>query len=284
MAPELCVNNVSWGPRGGAPIIAQLSFTAPAGAVTVIVGPNGAGKSSLLRTLYRHHRPLAGTVLLDGEDVWRMDAAKAARRIAAVLQESSAAFPFTVTEVVEMGRIPHQRALLSGIGRRGQGAARDRLIVAEMIDRFELTTLADAPFSRLSGGEKQRVLLARAMAQEPGVIILDEPTNHLDIRCQLELLQILRQSGLTVIATVHDLGLAARVADQIVVMRDGRLRAVGAPQQALTPEVIREVFGVTAAIELAPASAPDGGRMRFAFALADAGRRAAGHHRDGARS
>lgn len=252
----IAAKGISWGPSAGRPIIETVDFDVPAGTVTAIVGPNGAGKSTLLRCLYRHHRPIAGTILLDGRDLWSIGARAVARKIAVVLQEAPTDFPFTVREVVETGRTPHQAGLFSW-------KAPDRLKVEEALDRFELTALADRAFAFLSGGEKQRTMLARAIVQEPGLIILDEPTNHLDIRHQLEILGDLRRLDATVIATMHDLNLAAAIADRVLVLQGGKMLGFGPPDMVLTPELVRRAFEVETTVD----RHPHDGRPRFSFHL-----------------
>lgn len=254
MTSFLQVTNVTWGPSPSRPIIENISFDVTPGSVTVIVGANGAGKSTLLRCIYRVQRPQQGQIWLDGEDIWRQKPQQVARKIAAVLQETPSDFPFTVREVVAMGRTPH----LSGFFSASSG---EEIIVNAMIERLELRQFAERPFAGLSGGEKQRALLARALVQEPGLLILDEPTNHLDIRHQLEILAELRQLEITVLATLHDLGLAASIADQIVVMHQGKIIAAGAPQHVLTSTVIARAFAVEAQIDKVD------GELRFAFSL-----------------
>ncbi|MGI6856306.1 ABC transporter ATP-binding protein [Mesorhizobium sp. 1B3] len=252
----ITAEGISWGPSAGRPIIENVGFDIPAGTVTAIVGPNGAGKSTLLRCLYRHHRPIAGTILLDGRDIWSVGARAVARKVAVVLQETPTDFPFTVREVVETGRTPHQAGPFSW-------KAPDRLKVEEALDRFELTALADRAFAFLSGGEKQRVMLARAIVQEPGLIILDEPTNHLDIRHQLEILRDLRRLDATVIATMHDLNLAAAIADGVLVLQGGKMLGFGPPDMVLTPELVRRAFEVETTVD----RHPHDGRPRFSFHL-----------------
>lgn len=252
----ITAKDVSWGPSAGRPIIEHVGFDVPAGTVTAIVGPNGAGKSTLLRCLYRHHRPVEGAILLDGQDIWSIGARAVARKVAVVLQETPTDFPFTVREVVETGRTPYQAGLFSW-------SARDCLKVEEALDRFELKALADRAFAQLSGGEKQRVMLARAIVQEPGLIILDEPTNHLDIRHQLEILRDLRRLDATVIATMHDLNLAAAIADRVLVLQGGRLLGFGPPDIVLTPELVRRAFDVETTVD----RHPHDGRPRFSFYL-----------------
>lgn len=255
MAHGLTIENVCWGPSSDRPIIEDVSFEVAPGTVTAIVGANGAGKSSLLRCVYRMNRPQAGRVLLDGGDIWSMRPPDVAGRVAAVLQESASDFPFTVREVVAMGRTPHLKGVFSA------PAFADEAVVERMLDRLELCELAGQPFSIVSGGERQRALLARALVQEPGLLVLDEPTNHLDIRHQLEILRELRKLKLTIVTSLHDLTLAAAIADQVVVMKAGRVEAAGPPHAVLTPEIILAAFQVDATV------AWRGDAMRFDFSL-----------------
>ncbi|WP_433237075.1 ABC transporter ATP-binding protein [Streptosporangium sp. CA-135522] len=239
---------------GGTPILHAVSLTAEAGEVVGLVGPNGSGKSTLLRTVYRSLRPASGGVRLGGHDVWAWTSRTAARRIAAVLQDDTTPATMTVTEVVELGRTPHHGLF----DRDGPG---DRTAVREAMERAGVSALSGRRFGSLSGGERQRVHLARALAQEPRLLILDEPTNHLDIRARFELLDLIRDLGTTTLAVMHELDLAARVCDSLVVLHGGRVAAAGPVLEALTPEVLRRVFGVHAQA----ARDPDG-IIRIAYA------------------
>ncbi|MDN3261278.1 ABC transporter ATP-binding protein [Streptomyces sp. CSDS2] len=220
----------------GLRLVEHIDLTVGSGAFAGLVGPNGSGKSTLLRSLYRALRPAGGAVRLDGDDLHAMDARAAARVLAALPQESSAEFDFTVAEVVAMGRLPH----------RGRTAASDREICARAMARTGVAHLAGRGFLGLSGGEKQRVLIARALAQQPRVLVLDEPTNHLDIAHQLDVLSLVRASGLTVLAALHDLNLAAAHCDVLYVLDGGRIVASGPPGEVLQPALLAEVFGVRA--------------------------------------
>ncbi|GAV44877.1 heme ABC transporter ATP-binding protein [Streptomyces acidiscabies] len=220
----------------GARLVDDIRLTAAPGAVVGLVGPNGSGKSTLLRCVYQALRPAAGTVRLDGEDMRTMAPRAAARVLAALPQESGAEFDFTVTEVVRMGRLPHER----------RGAAEDLEICAEAMAATGVGHLADRGFLALSGGERQRVLIARALAQQPRVLVLDEPTNHLDIAHQLDVLTLVRDAGLTVLAALHDLNLAAAYCDRLYVLDAGRVVASGTPEDVLQPALLAEVFGVRA--------------------------------------
>lgn len=228
----------------GTPILDGLVFNAPAGRVTALVGPNGAGKSTLLRVIAGIQRPDAGTVHLDGDDLLAMRRRDRARRVALVEQEASTELPLSGRAVAALGRTPHE-ALLGG-----RDPASDAVVTAALTDAGALP-FAGREVPTLSGGERQRVLLARALAQEPRLLLLDEPMNHLDISAQLEVLDLLTRlaadQGVTVLAAIHDLTLAASHADHVVVLDRGRVVASGRTTDTLTPELIRDVYGVRAA-------------------------------------
>lgn len=247
LTPHLVATGLTWAPRGGTPILEDVSFAVPKGQVLAICGANGAGKSTLLRMLYRHLRPDAGRIMLAGHDLWSLNPRAAARRVAAVLQEQPTDFALTVREMVGLGRTPH-RAALAGAG------ARDAEVIASALHRMNLLHFAGVPFGTLSGGERQRVMVARALTQEPELLVLDEPTNHLDIRHQLEVLSLLRGLGLTVILSLHDLTLAAEYADAVLILQQGRQLAHGAPCAVLTPDIIARAFDVRARIDTSGAS------------------------------
>jgi iron complex transport system ATP-binding protein len=250
----LSVESVAWGPHAGQTILHPTSFSVAPGEMLAVVGPNGAGKSSLLRCLYRYHKPSSGTVNLDGQDIWQMRAKDCARRIATVLQEPASDFGLTVAEIVELGLTPH-------LGHWGSSdTARP---VEEALALMNLTPLAARDFATLSGGEKQRAMIARALVQQPDLLILDEPTNHLDIRHQLEVLDLLSRLDATVIVSLHDLALASAHADRVLVLDGGRPVQLGAPLDVLTPQTIRQTFAVGAAIDIHPVTR----RPRFSFHL-----------------
>lgn len=249
----LTVERLSWGPSRRNPIVHDLSFSVAPGEMLALVGPNGAGKSSLLRCLYRYHRPTAGSIRLDGADLWQLDPRATARRIATVLQEPASDFRLSVAEIVELGLTPHQQ----------HWSAHDYAPVEAVLDLLGLTALAARDFASLSGGEKQRVMIARALVQKPDLLILDEPTNHLDIRHQLEVLALLSALPTTIIVSLHDLALASAHADRVLVIADGRQAALGAPLDILTPAAVRQTFAVETAIDTHPAT----GRPRFSFHL-----------------
>ena len=222
---------------GSVEICSEVSLEVDAGQVMGIIGPNGSGKTTLLRAVYRVLRPRLGRVLVGEDDLWELRPSEAARRIAVVVQEPRSDFEFTVREVVAMGRSPHQSAF-------ARESAEDRRRVDEALAHVSIVELAPRSFSTLSGGEKQRALIARALVQEARVLILDEPTNHLDIRYQLEVLELIRGVGVTTLMSVHDVNLAAEYCDHIVVLQDGRIQAAGPVETVLLPEVLEPVFGV----------------------------------------
>ena len=238
----------------GTRILADTELVVEQGEFIGLVGPNGSGKSTLLRTIYRALRPMAGLVRIADDDVWRLSSKQSAQRTAVVVQESAEDFDFTVLEVVEMGRSPHKGPL------DRQTVADDRICRAALA-RVGMAAVGDRPFTSLSGGEKQRVLLARALAQESRVLVLDEPTNHLDIRFQLELLELVRELEVTTIAAMHDLNLAAGHCDRIYVLSAGRVVAHGRPEDVLTADLVAQVFGVL----LRRWADPDTGRDHFSF-------------------
>ncbi|MFE6050048.1 ABC transporter ATP-binding protein [Kitasatospora sp. NPDC056446] len=252
-AEDLAVDAVSVE-LAGARLVHEVSLNAAAGQVVGLVGPNGSGKSTLLRCVYRVLRPTGGAVRLDGDDLRALTARETARRVAALSQEHSAEFDFTVAEVVAMGRLPHRR----GFGAPAEGDARR---CAEALRKVRAGHLAERGFLSLSGGEKQRVLFARALVQEPRLLVLDEPTNHLDIAHQLEVLALAREAGPTVLTALHDLNLAAGHCDLLYVLRAGRIVASGPPGEVLRPDLLAEVFGVRAT----PVRHPGTGALQLLF-------------------
>ncbi|MCK2218682.1 ABC transporter ATP-binding protein [Actinomadura sp. ATCC 31491] len=231
---RLGLSGVSVAPDG-VPVVHGAGLRVADGEFVGLVGPNGCGKSTLLRGVYRALRPSAGLVAVDGDDVHRLPAREAARRIAVMAQETPADLDFTVAEIVAMGRTPYR-----------PDAAADAERCAAALDRVGLAGAAGRIFATLSGGEKQRVLLARALAQDTRLLLLDEPTSHLDVRHQLDLLHLVRELGLATLAVLHDLNQAAAFCDRLYVMHAGRIVAGGPPGRVLTPELIAEVYGVRA--------------------------------------
>ncbi|ASS73970.1 ABC transporter [Tumebacillus algifaecis] len=208
-----------------------------------LIGPNGCGKSTLLKMIYRVLRPDTGTVYLDNEELYRMPARSVFQRMAVVSQESTHNFDFSVQEIVMMGRTPHKGMFQSD-------TVEDLDIVEQALSRVDMTEYAKRSFMSLSGGEKQRVLIARALAQQAEIIVLDEPTNHLDIRHQLQLMDLVKTLDITVLAALHDLNLASVYCDELYVVRDGSIVVSGPPEDVMTPELLREIFGVEAEVTI----------------------------------
>ena len=227
----------AYGPRV---VLRECSFAMGSGEIVAIVGPNGAGKSTLLRVLAGLLRPAAGNVTLDGRDLTAFPRSAVARRIAVVPQIFDTLFPFTVREVVALGRTAR-------LGAFGRASAEDVAAVGRAIGDLALEGLATRRIDRLSGGERQRAVLAMALAQETDVLLLDEPTVHLDPGHQLATLGLLRALGtrrqLAVCAVLHDLNLASAFASRIVVMAEGRLVREGTPLEVLDAQLVEAVFG-----------------------------------------
>ena len=222
---KLAVNEVSVA-IDSRRIVEEIDLHVEPGEIVGLIGPNGSGKSTLLRSVYRLLKPVAGYVQLGEDDVWKLSARESARRTGVVVQETPSDFDFTVREVVEMGRTPHKGLLEAD-------NARDAQLVQSALERVNMTAFAGRSFNTLSGGEKQRVLVARALAQEPKLLVLDEPTNHLDIRYQLEILNLVRGLGITTLVTLHDLNLAAAYCHRLYLLANGRIVMAGIPDVVL---------------------------------------------------
>ncbi|WP_309134805.1 putative F420-0 ABC transporter ATP-binding protein [Cellulomonas sp.] len=237
---------------GGRWVVDGVDATPPDGALTGLLGPNGAGKTTLLRLVAGLLPPERGAVLVPDPDapgaratvpVHALPRRRRARHVALLEQESNATVPLSVREVVALGRIPYR----SLWGTDSDDGAVDRALAAA-----SAAHLADRAWSTLSGGERQRVQIARALAQEPDLLLLDEPTNHLDVSAQLSLLAFVRDLGVTTVAALHDLNLAAAFCTHVLVLSQGRLAAAGAPADVLTRTLLREVYGVEAEVLVHP--------------------------------
>jgi ABC-type cobalamin/Fe3+-siderophores transport system ATPase subunit len=230
---------------GGATIVRNASLELAAGSVTALVGPNGSGKSTLLRALARVLKPQAGSVLLDGRELHEQPTAAVARRLAYLPQDAATSAGLTVRGLVELGRRPH-------LGRFGFLRPADHEAVDWALAATGLEALAGRRADTLSGGERQRAWLGLALAQRTSLLLLDEPTTFLDVRHQLDVLTLVRrlnaEHGLTVCWVLHDLNAAAAFSDAMVWLRDGRVLAAGPPDELLTPDLVRRVFDVDAAV------------------------------------
>ncbi|WP_017586078.1 ABC transporter ATP-binding protein [Nocardiopsis ganjiahuensis] len=232
-------------------VIDSLDLAVPPGRITAIVGANACGKSTLLRSMSRLLAPRAGRVLLDGEEVHRMQPKAVARTLGLLPQSPVAPEGITVSDLVGRGRHPHQRML-------ARWSRQDDEAVAEALEATQTVELADRPVDELSGGQRQRVWIAMALAQRTDLLLLDEPTTFLDVSHQVEVLDLLTDlnasRGTTIVLVLHDLNLAARYADHLIALADGRLHAAGPPERVLTPETVRSVFGMESQIITDPTS------------------------------
>jgi iron complex transport system ATP-binding protein len=232
-------------------VVSDLSLVVPAGRVSVIVGANASGKSTLLRAMARLLAPRSGRVLLDGRIIGDMPTREVATVLGLLPQSPQAPEGIAVADLVGRGRYPHQ-----GWVRRWSAA--DDAAVAEALAATDTGDLADRPVDQLSGGQRQRVWIAMALAQRTDVLLLDEPTTFLDVAHQVEVLDLLtdlnRDRGTTIVVVLHDLNLAARYADHLFAMKDGRLVAQGDPRAVVTEELVAEVFGMSARVIPDPVS------------------------------
>ncbi len=244
----LSANQLHYSVSGFA-LLRDINLNLPVGQVTAIVGPNGAGKTTLLRLLCGELKPTSGEILLAGRALEQWPMAERARKMAVLPQASSLNFPFTAREVVALGRTPH-----------ATGAIRDQAIINAALKRVDGSYLQQRSYTLMSGGEQQRVQLARVLAQiweavdgdenaEESVLILDEPTSAFDLAHQQMMLQMMRQMAalkVGLVVVLHDLNLATRCADQMVVLHQGGIAAMGEPSDIVTPALINDVFGVAA--------------------------------------
>ncbi len=226
-------------------ILDEVSLIVTDGNLVGLIGPNGSGKSSLLRTIYRVLRPNAGVIDLNGANIWQLSARQVSRQMAVVMQEYGGDFDFSVQEIVLMGRNPHK-------GMFDRDTDYDFKLVRDALARVNMADFAQRSFQTLSGGEKQRALIARALVQQARFLALDEPTNHLDIYYQLEILELVKQLEATTIAALHDLNLAALYCDYVYVLKSGQVFACGTPESVLTPDLIRQVYGVWSEVTTHP--------------------------------
>ncbi|WP_336406670.1 heme ABC transporter ATP-binding protein [Haloarcula litorea] len=235
---------------GGQRVLSDVDLTVERGSIVGLVGPNGAGKTTLLRALRATLAPDAGTVRVAGRDLADCSARAVGRLVASTPQSVSLSFEFTVRQAVEMGRTPH-------LGRFDRPDAEDRDAVERAMERAEVARFADRPVTSLSGGERQRVLLARALAQAAPVLLLDEPTANLDVNHAVRTLDLVRErvrEGKTAVAAIHDLNLAARYCDELVLLAGGEVRAAGPPADVLTHETLAAAFDAETLVTRQPAT------------------------------
>ncbi|NMM55019.1 ABC transporter ATP-binding protein [Paenibacillus aquistagni] len=221
----------------GTDIVKDISLSVEKGQFVGLIGPNGCGKSTLLKSIYKVIKPQKGLVFLGEKDVLKSSARMISKEMGVVGQFNELSFDFTVHEMVMMGRTPHKHLMESD-------SLKDYDIVADALDRVHLSAYADRSYLTLSGGEKQRVILARAIAQQPKFLILDEPTNHLDIKYQLQILSVVKSLNIGVLAALHDLSMASVYCDILYVIKQGEVLASGRPKDILTNELIRQVYDI----------------------------------------
>ena len=246
-APLLSVDDVAVS-LGGVRVLDGVNTSVGRGRFVGLVGPNGAGKTTLLRTLNAALTPDAGTVRVDGQNVADLSAKAVGRLVSTVPQDTSLSFDFSIRQTVEMGRTPY-------LSRFGGMRPEDHDAVDQAMARTSVGEFADRSITEVSGGERQRVLLARALAQDTPLLLLDEPTASLDINHQVRTLELVRDlvdDGKTVVAAIHDLNLAAHYCDDLLLLGDGRILASGAPESVLTEETLERAFGANAVVSQHP--------------------------------
>ena len=230
--------SVSYGIR---PVLHDLSFELPAGCILAVIGPNGAGKTTLIRVLSGIIPAQAGQIQVDGRDLNQLSTQERARHMAVVPQARQLPPAFSAWETVLLGRTPHLNWL-------GQTSRQDEAITRQAMEHTCTFALAERPVGELSGGEQQRILLARALAQAAPILLMDEPTAHLDLQFQFSLLEevrtLARQDNLAVLVVLHDLNLVARYADRVALLVEGELQALGSPTEVLTGEVLSEAYHI----------------------------------------
>ena len=230
-------------------VIREVSVDIHTGDFLGIIGPNGSGKTTLLRLLSRVLPARYGGVTLEGTDIWRMPLREFCRRVAFVPQDTVTVFPFTVRETVLMGRMPH-------LGRFARESRRDTMIADEAMRMTDTALLSDKRFDELSAGERQRVVIARALTQQPKVLLLDEPTSHLDIGHQIQVLDLLkrlkRERALTIVMVLHDLNLASAYCNRVLLLHEGRVYTIGSPEEVLTYQNIEAVYKTVVVVNTNP--------------------------------
>jgi iron complex transport system ATP-binding protein len=241
---SIAAENITWK-VGKKTIVNDVSLTVARGETVGLLGPNGSGKSSLLRVLAGLRRPHFGTVTLDGQNIHHISRKQLARRVAFVEQQGMTGANMRVRDVVKLGRIPHHSPFSSW-------HEKDEETITAALTRVDMLEKSDQGWLTLSGGEQQRVHIARALAQMPSEILLDEPTNHLDIHHQLQLMKLISDLPVTSIVAIHDLNHALLFCDSLIVMQQGQVVATGTPEAILTEALLWDVFRVEAKLEVSP--------------------------------
>lgn len=237
-------HNLVWQVSGKT-IVDDVSFAIKQGQFVGLLGPNGAGKSSLMRCLYRVNQPTSGEVYFNGESVWQLSPKQNAKNMAVILQEHTEHLGLTVRDVVAQGLTPHKSFFQLDDDQ-------DHSLIANVMSEMDVTDLSTKAFQTLSGGEKQRVMLARALVQQTELLIMDEPTNHLDVHYQTDMMAKVKNLNKTIFASFHDLNLAAAFCDVLLILDNGKLVASGTPQDVLTEGLIESVFRTKANVDRHP--------------------------------
>lgn len=226
-------------------ILKDIDVIVKNGEFVGILGPNGSGKSSFLKTIYRTMKPDAGWISLANKDIYSLTPKEVAKQIAVVTQESSIDFDFTVQEILMMGRYPHKSYFQSDTNE-------DLKLIETVLQQVGMEKFATQSFFTLSGGEKQRVLIARAMMQQSQLLVLDEPTNHLDIQSQINIMLLLKQLNCSILTALHDLNIASIFCDRLYLFSSGEVIASGTPYEVFRPDLIRKVFNVETEVRIHP--------------------------------
>ncbi len=242
------LKNLNWS-YNGRKVLDSVSSVIEKGSFTGIIGPNGAGKTTLLKLILRLLHPAGENVFIFGRDIRKYSRKELAGKISYVPQTTGVSFGFSVRQIVEMGRNPHT-------GIFNTVSDKDKAVIKKAMDETRITELADKDISSISGGELQRVIIARALAQEPAVLAMDEPTSHLDLNHQIHLLSLIRSLSLkkeiTVIAVLHDFNHALEYCTSLILMNNGRIEASGPPGEVITPDNMRRIYGLNIEIKLNP--------------------------------
>lgn len=226
---------------GSKNILADIDLSIKDNGIVGIIGPNGSGKSTLLKCIYRVLKPKTGTIFIDGKNINDYQFKETAKKMAVVAQHNDTHFDFNVLEMVLIGRSPHKKFM-------ERDSAEDIELAYKALEQVNMKDFADRSFSSLSGGEKQRIILARALVQNTDCLILDEPTNHLDIKHQLHFMSLAKDLKITVISAIHDLNIAAMYCDKIYALKEGQIIASGSVNEVITEEVIKTLYDVEAKI------------------------------------
>ena len=237
---KLEVKNVSYSIDSKL-IVDGVSLEIPEGSFVGLVGPNGCGKSTLLKNIYKVYKPDSGAVYIDGKDLSQMSSRDTAKEMSVMQQENHIEFDMLVYDMVMLGRFAHQKMF-------GNDKLKEKQIVLDAIREVGMEGYEERSFMSLSGGEKQRTLVARALVQQADLIILDEPTNHLDIGYQYQIMNILKKQDMTVFSSVHDLNVASCYCDRVILMKKGKIVDFGLPEEVFTPDKIRNLFGIDSQI------------------------------------